>query len=279
MADIIDVQNELVAVSAQALYPLGTAQPSAAAGVPVRIYPGWPISGALDEDLGAGTCHVSVFPLQLERNTSRFPKDWIDQAVSPTTLTLTVSGLTVTVGGAVSTPQNVMLSVGGQDYAYAVQATDTLTSIATALATLVPGASNSGPIITLASSSNMKAARVGAGGTVIRELRRQERVIKMTVWADSPAHRDAIAQIVDSAMAAIQFITLPDGFAARVIYRGSPVWDNQQKANLYRRDLDYMVEYATTQTAAATQITQQQINVTAQDGTAAQISIVNQLNL
>ena len=39
---------------------------------------------------------------------------------------------------------------------------------------------------------------------------------------------------------------MPDGFGARLIYKNSMVIDALQKANLYRRDLNYHVEYATT---------------------------------
>ncbi|MDA8256531.1 MAG: hypothetical protein M0Z99_12975 [Betaproteobacteria bacterium] len=285
MADIIDVQNALVAAAAQVLYPNGTGQ-SSAVTAPVRIYPGWPNAASLDADLSVGTCHVSVFPSAAERNTSRYPKDWLQQTINAPTLTMTISGQTVTVGGTIppsTNPHNVMVLADGQPYAYAVQTADTLTSIATALAALIAvgisGTTSSGPVITLPAPARIEAARVGITGTMIREIRRQDRQFQITAWADTPAHRDAIAQTVDVALAATEFLTMPDGYAARLIYRGSTVIDSQQKAGLYRRDLIYTVEYATTQTATATQVTQEQINVTAQDGTTAQISIVNQLNL
>ncbi len=285
MADIIDVQNALVAIAAQTLYPNGTAQPSAVTA-PVRIYPGWPISASLDADLLVGTCHVSVFPATAERNTSRYPKDWLTQTINTSTLTMTISSQTVTVGGTIppsTNPHNVMVLADGQPYAYAVQTTDTLTSIATALAALIAvsisGTTSNGAVITFPAAARIEAARVGITGTMIREIRRQERQFQITAWADTPVHRDAIAQTIDVALAAIEFLTMADGYAARLIYRGSTVVDAQQKAGLYRRDLIYTVEYATTQVATATQVTQEQINVTAQDGTAAQISLVNQLNL
>ena len=285
MADIIDVQNALVAIAAQTLYPNGIGQPSAVTA-PVRVYPGCPTAASLDSDLAAGTCHVSVFPSAAERNTSRYPKDWLQQTINTPTLTMTISGQTVTVGGTIppsTNPHNVMVLADGEPYAYSVQTSDTLTSIATALAALIavgiPGTTSSGAIITIPAPARIEAARVGITGTMIREIRRQERQFQLTAWADTPAHRDAIAQTIDVALAAIEFLTMPDGYAARLIYRGSTVIDAQQKAGLYRRDLIYTVEYATTQIATATQVTQEQINVTAQDGTAAQISLVNQLNL
>lgn len=284
MADLSDVESALVALIAQTVYPNGTSQPSAA-GIPVKVYAGWPTQSQLDADLAAGTAHVTVFPRAEERNTTRYSKDWQGLSTSTPTLTLTVAGQTITVGGTVppaGNPHNVSVLANGQSFAYAVQPTDTLTSIATALATLIAagiaGTTSSGAVITLPSSARIAAARVGVTGTLIREIRRQERVFQLTVWADTPAHRDAVAQPVDVALAATQFLTLSDQSAARLIYKSCIITDLLQKAKLYRRDLLYIVEYATTQTATATQITQEQINLGAQDDTGAAVS-TTQVNL
>lgn len=103
-----------------------------------------------------------------------------------------------------------------------------------------------------------------ADGNLIREVRRQERVFQITIWADTPTKRGIIAKAIDASMAQTQFITMPDGFGARVIYKGSPVTDGHQKAKLYRRDFLYSVEYATTEIAAAHVITQVDVNVALQ---------------
>ncbi len=42
------------------------------------------------------------------------------------------------------------------------------------------------------------------------------------------------------------FIDLPDGFAGRLRFVSSAVFDQSEDAALYRRDLIYSVEYATT---------------------------------
>lgn len=281
MADQINVENALVALIAQALYPNGTAQESVA-GVPCIVYAGWPTASRLDADLIAGKTHISVFPTAIERNTTRYSRDWEQLTVNAATLTLTVAGQTVTIGGVIPEPfyaHNMLLLVGGKHYAYAVQATDTLASIATALAALLAvdlaGTASNGAIITLPDTAAIEAARVGTTGTAIREIRRQERVFQISVWSDTPAHRDAVIQPVDIALADTQFLTLADGTAARLIYRNSPVTDNNQKAKLYRRDLMYSVEYATTQTASEYQITALQETVVNQpDGATTPISSI-----
>jgi hypothetical protein len=277
MADVIDVQNALVALAANALYPNGTGQPSAAAGVPCKVYAGWPTQSQLDADLAAGIAHVTVFPRPEERNTTRMPLDWQQQTVNTPTLTLTVSGQQITVGGSVppaTNPHNLAVLVNGKTYVYAVQSADTLSSIAAALAALIgaeiPGTGAAGAALTVGAADRIGAVRVGVTGAAVMEIRRQERQFQITVWADTPAHRDAVTQPVDRALALTRFLTMPDGMAARIIYVGSPITDDLQKARLYRRDMIYSVEYATTQTETETQITDPQLDIAMQPDGASQ---------
>ncbi|MFD2271831.1 hypothetical protein ACFS07_13365 [Undibacterium arcticum] len=100
MADLTDVGSALVALIAQTVYPNGTGQASVA-NTGVRIYQGWPNPQQLDADLKLGICHVSVYPRTEERNVTRYSKDWQQLSVNTPTLTLTISGQTVTVGGTV----------------------------------------------------------------------------------------------------------------------------------------------------------------------------------
>lgn len=261
MADLSDVQNALVTLAAQTLYPNGTAQPSIATA-PIIIYPGWPIASRLDDDLAAGKVHVSVYARPEERNTTRFSQEWKTISINAATITLAATVNTVTVGGYVWAGQNATLLVNGKPYSYPVQQTDTLTTIATALAALVNAdtpATSLGAIVTIPAAYKI-VARVGTTGTSIRELRRQERTFQLVIWAPTPALRDAVTQPLDVALAALNFITLSDTSAARLIYKGSPITDDLQKDRLYRRDLLYKVEYATTQTHIDTAITVTQSN-------------------
>ena len=267
MADISDVLSALQTLIVAAIYPNGTDQPSVVVGaVPVRVYQGWPNPQQLDADLKLPVCHVSIYPRPDERNTTRYPKDWQPQSVNAPTLTLTANGQQITIGGTVSIPQNAVAFVNGKPYVYALQGGDTLTSIATALATLiaaaVPSTTSTGPVITLPATARIGALRIGVGGTSIMEVRRQQRTIQITVWADSPTNRDAVMKVIDPMLAATERLTLADTTSARLIYKSSPVTDQFQKEKLYRRDLMYSVEYATTITEADTTITVEQINET-----------------
>lgn len=269
MADLSDVSAALVTLAAAAVYPSGTGSPSVC-GTGVRVYAGWPNAQQLDTDLAQAICHVSVYPRPEERNTTRFAPTWQPVSINTQTLTVAAVGQAVAFGGTVppaGNPHNVAILANGAAYVYAVQTGDTLAGIAAALAALVavgiPGTVAAGAVVTLPASARLNAARVGVTGSSMREVRRQERSFQIGVWADTPGRRDAIAQAIDSALAFTTFVTMPDSSAARLTYKNSVVGDQFQKDKLYRRDLMYSVEYATTQTELDTQITQQQLNVSA----------------
>lgn len=262
MSDISDVQDALCGAIESAVYPNGTGSASVSSN-PIVIYAGWPTASRLDADLLVDKAHITVFPTPMEKNVTRYQKDWELLSVNAATITATINGQTITIGGAMPapfTPHNVMAMVNHKPYVYTVLNTDTLATIAAALAALiavdVPTTSAVGAVITCPASANITVTRIGVTGTSIRELRRQERVFQITVWANTPDQRDVIGSAVDVALAATDFLEMPDGCQARLVYKSSMVVDNLQKANLYRRDFNYSVEYSTTQTQTDTQVSQ-----------------------
>ena len=267
MSDVIDVQNALVATVAAAVYPNGTGAASVS-GSPIVVYAGWPTASRLDADLLTGKAHISVYPTMIEQNKTRYLKDWTQGSINTATVTATIAGQTIVIGGVMPSPfvtHNVVAVVSGKAYVYPVLISDTINSIATALAALIAvdwaGTAAASGVITLPGLAVLTAARVGVTGTSIREIRRQERVFQITVWSSTPSQRDVIGSALDIALAATEFLNMPDGYGARLVYRNSHVTDDLQKAKLYRRDFQYSVEYATTQTATDTQITQEQLGV------------------
>lgn len=251
MADIGDVLDVLAGQCEALVYPQGTTQPSVSQAK-VVIYPGWPTPAQLDRDLAAGAAHVSVFATGAETNSTRYqPKAQVVSQAAPT-VTLTASGKTVTVGGAIPSPfaaQNIAVIVGGAPYVHPLQSNDTLVTIATALAALIPGATNTGPVLTLPQAPD--AARVGGVAGMATEWERQTQRVQITVWAPTPASRKAIASAIKAGLAQISFLVMPDGFGARIKSVASALSDGQQKVALYRRDLIYEVEYATTVASTA----------------------------
>jgi hypothetical protein len=259
MADIADVSAALVTLIAGALYPNGTGQASAITA-PCKVAPGWPNSTQLDADLRAGAVQVTVYPQpNIERVTTRYPQAWQTKAITTPTLTASVDGSTVTIGGTVTVGHYITLIVRNIAYSYAAVGGDTLATIAAALAAQINPFTSAvavGAVITFAATANGRiTARTGAPGTLIRELRRQQRGYQIVIWAPTPDLRKAAADIIDPAMSATDFVTLPDSTSAWLVYRSSNDTDMQERALLYRRDIFFWAEYAATQTAIGYPVT------------------------
>jgi hypothetical protein len=250
MADQSDVEAALVALVSAALYPNGTDTVSAPGPV-CRIYRGWPKAAALNADLAAGRINVTVFPDNAAaRNTTRYADAWATTPGTPA-LTATVAGIAVIFAGTASLGQLAGVRVDGRGYAWRTTATDTPSSVAANIAALA----RAHGIVTLATATltfhgaGTVVARVVADAPGLMEVRRQAQGFRIICWCSTPLLRDATAGAVDTSLATMRFITLPDGTAARLIFAGSTVFDQSQDAILYRRDLIYSVEYATTITA------------------------------
>lgn len=250
MADLSDVENVLLATVTPIVYPNGNTQPSIV-NAGVRLYRGWPIAAQLDTDLAAGLSHVSIYSMpNMERNITPYPRD--DEVVTApvNTVTAIAAGNAITIGGTISTPQNVIVLAGNRKlYAYAVKSNDTLASIATAVAALIaadfPGTAAVGPVITIAGKPGVVQARVAGAGQVGVEEARQQKWFMITCWCPTPPIRDLLAKSIDLALKQIDFLTMPDGWAARLRYERTQSTDDAEKVQLYRRDLIFMVEYAT----------------------------------
>ncbi|TKI03575.1 hypothetical protein [Martelella alba] len=260
MPDLSEVQMVLVGSIAATLYPNGTSQPSIA-NANIKVYPGWPVPNVLENDITAGGAHVSVFASPTERKIPNYlGRGYYTVNPGAPTITADVSGNMVTFGGTVSVPQNIYLLIDGQGYHHPVQADDTLTMIATAFSALIPSSSSYGAVLTLPPSHSI-TARVGGVGTAARELKRQEKEFIVTVWSPTPALRDTVALAIDSALAESSDIVFADGSHGIKLYARTFQTDQLEKYQLYRRDIVYSVQYATTQIISAPQVIAPVLNI------------------
>lgn len=252
MADVSDVYNTLADWISNLLYPNGLQSPSALSynGAPVtfRIYPGWPVTKNLNADLANGVVNVNVYPRPEEVNVSTLPSDWEITDTPTPTITVSVAGLSVTIGGTVTAQEVVTLFYNGTSVAYAAQSTDTTDSIASALSALISGSTVSNATVTLPAGSYDVSAQVTAPVTAIYDVKEQRRTFQIVVWAPSPVLRDQVAQFIDQYLGNTYRISLPDGSMMTLMYERSPMDDLLQKEGCWRRDLFYHVVFATTQT-------------------------------
>lgn len=261
MADLSDVVDKLGSQVESIVYPNGTSQPSIA-GIGIQIGPGWPLENELNDYLVAGNVMVSIFPTAMERDKTTFQRTDIVSSVNTPTLTVTVSSNTVTVGGTVTLPQSVMLIVNKVGYAYAVLNADTLSTIASALAALIPGATAVGPVITISGAYSI-VGRIAVQAQLVEILSRMDRVFMISVWAPTRNLRTLVAKALKTSLDATPRLTLADNTDCQVVYKSTYENDTLQRSRLYRRDLCYRILYMSTATTTAMTVTDVNSTITA----------------
>ncbi len=251
MADQSDVENALAALVANALYPQGSAAPGVVTPL-CRVYRGYPVPSSLDADLAAGIVNISVAATAAGmKNVTRYPRIWQDVAPVTQTLTVAVKGLYATFAGTCAAGQLAGIMVDDQAFSYAVQATDSPATVASNLAAQIRAAGwivdYEGSMLAMPTALRVKA-RVVAGVTALKELRRQVQEFSISFWCPDPATRDEVVPVVDVALTTPLFMPLADGSYGRVRFEQTVTEDKTGEASLYRRNLVYDVEYPTTLT-------------------------------
>lgn len=278
MADMTEIADVLVGIVAAAVYPGGTTQPPAG-GVQAKIYQGWPDPATLQTDLAAHIAHVTVWPSAKSTITTARMPEWQELFPPAPTLAAAVVGQAVTLSGTVTTPQAVAMIVDGKDYAYGVQAADTLATIAAALAALITvdqPASAAGAVLTIPGADRI-VARIVANGISAKEVARERRIFDVTIWADCFDRREVLAKVIGPVLAELTHLAVPDGTSATVEYAGSEQIDTEQRQGIFRRDIHLAIDYGTivTRTDTTVEILQTRPYVVV-NATATPLPIVNQ---
>lgn len=248
MADESDVETALAGLVGAALYPAGLSGPCTVAGALCRIYRGWPVTAALDADLVAGVTNISIAAVSGHSvNTTRWPDTSLPQATTTPSLTATVSGETVRFGGSGGVGQVAAVLADAAAASWRLQASDTPQSVAASLAaalSLYRPAVAAGATLSVPGAIRL-VGRVEADQPTLTLSRRQLQAFRLTAWCPDPATRDGVGSAIDAALSGIRFIGLADGSSGRLRYAGSSVSDRWEDATLYRRELTYTADYAT----------------------------------
>lgn len=262
MATLSDARNALASLASAALYPNGTGHASAV-GVTVTVVPGWPIPKQLDDIIAAGNAMVSIYQNgNMGKNTTRFLGDDDAQTVIPApNISLTISGNKVTVGGTIKAGEAPTLKVNYAPYSYSILASDSVDTVAAALAAMIPGAAVSGPVITLSQVFDIEGA-ISVPVTVQQEIGRQAQVFMITAWNPTPDVRDSVCATLELALKRQPRIVMPDNTWARLLYRGTIEHDTLQKQRIYRRNLLYEIEYALTEAVTTNTVTNLGVSIT-----------------
>jgi len=251
MADQSHVEAALLDAVTAALYPYGTDAPPAIAA-PCRTHRGWPLPAALNADLARGIVTISVSVVDSsQRITTRYPDQWASTGAVEPALIASVVADQVRFSGAASPGQLAGILADGYAAVHRTKNSDTPSQIAADLAQQL----RTRRIVHYADTALIipgvrdLRARVVADQPAMRELRRQTQQFRIACLCPTPALRDAAASTIDTALAAIRFLPLPDGTFAHLAQDNTVTLDDAEQALLYRRDLLLRAEYATTQTA------------------------------
>ena len=101
---------------------------------------------------------------------------------------------------------------------------------------------SAGAVLTIPGTHRL-VARVGGPGRLVKEVERTDRCIMVSVWASTPQIRTTVARIVRRRLSDPKFISLVDGSAGWIRYDRTNDSDMSERADLYRRDLNYWVEF------------------------------------
>jgi phage tail sheath gpL-like len=189
---------------------------------------------------------VSIFPIgNSDKNTTRFMQYWNLVSLDTATLTATVAANQITIGGTVGTPQAVLITYNGINYGYEVLISDTTSTIAAALAALIPTATAVANVITIAGQIDSLRAVVVVSGLAALEVKRQSKLFYVSVYTPNPDFRDAIADAIDVVLGQAKRLNFPDTTQALITYKGANEQDTFEKNIIYQRDLVYTIEYPT----------------------------------
>jgi hypothetical protein len=203
---------------------------------------------ALDADLALGLMNVSVAAVpNSARDTTRWGVYGWAPSVSPG-VAVTVSGNAADFSGVPNAGDLAGLLVDEAPYVYQAQAGDSAGLVAAALADLVRQNRIcwlQGSAVTVPGAARV-VARTLALQVSTAEWARQEQGFRIAVWSPSPGLRDRACSAIGSQLAQTAFLELADTTGGRIRYRNTASFDEGQGAGVYRRDLVYDVEYATT---------------------------------
>lgn len=239
----------------------GAAATATISPIQVSIASGDFLKQNMDIGLANNDVFVSVFAIHaMTRNTTRYRREYAvthPSDIQTPTLTVTTSGNTATIGGTVTSGQTCVVLVNGTGYAYMALNADTTTTIAAALADLIPDATSFGAVITVSGTPSL-IGRVSVPGTARRILHSQESVMRVRIVAAHNEIREMMGAALQVGIAENDyFLQMPDEISAFIKPYNSGINEANpyEMSNAFVRDYLYLVEYHTVQSATFHTIT------------------------
>lgn len=263
MADLVDISKTLVSMITTVVYPNGTTQPSILGGTTlVKLMDGFPLKYDLDADLLAGNCVISVFPVnKMERNVTRYGKIWQPVTKELATIQLVVTANKIHVSGIPKVDQVCYVRCNYISYFYKILVGDTLNSVKEGLVALIPNSFiNLDGDIEVSGAFSLQTD-VSVSGISTKETKRQQKVFTISIWTSDYEQRKILGSAIDTYLSDFVRILLPDNWYARLIYDHTADIDSEQEHDLYKREIHYLVEYATTISQSSATVVDFEVNV------------------
>jgi hypothetical protein len=182
------------------------------------------------------------------------------------TLQFTVNGTAISVAGVASALTNVLITLNRKTFSFHFRAGTTAGRAIHALSAALPKSFTVLSSVCIPLAEHLSIS-VTTAGTAVKELHRQIKDFQITVWAPAPGLRDRIGSAIDTALSEQCHIDLNDGAPAQLLYTRQFDSDRSENWHVYRRDLIFSVNYATTQAITAPEVTSTVVTVNGQQTT------------
>lgn len=251
MASVLEVQEKLAELIEPIIYPNGTGSPSII-NKDIKIINGYPVKDSLDKWLDAGKAMISIFTIEKsDQNTTRYTKRWHSLSAPAATVEMVLDdNYVIIITGTAANEQVATIKTSVEVASHQITSGESMDDIAAALGVQLTGAIVVGNTITIPNDFNIQLG-VSVLGKVAKEIKRQNKRFCVTIWTPTYEDRDVIGEMIDVYLSDIERFVLPDDFYARIVYNGTVDIDDEQTHRMYKRELEYLIEYATTHTEEA----------------------------
>lgn len=224
----------------------------------LRIGIGEPTSNEMEQDLAAAVSNIAVVHVAGSiRNCTFLRPRWIRTACNAPTLLATLTEGAVTFEGIAGVGMVAGVTAGKVCYAYRCGAADTIFTVASAFANMLPGGSVQGNVLI---ASSITGANVVADQQVFWCTGQKDALIQVIIIAapstpagnDGPLVRAALTRLVYGLEALTRpdgsltrFIGLPDGTQAKIFGSDERDDDSPDRDDMWKRTVTFRVMYDT----------------------------------
>ena len=246
MVSLLQVEKKLKELVIPIVYPNGTGSPSIVAK-DIAIMNGYPVKDSLDKSMAADKIVISISAIEKsDKNTTRYLKRWHRVSIPEATVSMAIDDdYIITITGIAANDLVATIKTTTEIASHQIVNGETMEDIADGLGAQLTGAVVVGNTIYIPGEFKTQFG-ISVLGIAAREVKRQQKRFCVTIWSRGVEDRDTLGEAIDVYLSDIERFVLQDDFFARIIYNGTIDLDTFQDHRIYKRELEYLIEYATT---------------------------------